>query len=69
MQGVSSNYPDATAYTALGARNPDGKKYYRSAQDADKLNSVFNEIFDAVSTIPPLRPRSRTATMPASRDT
>ena len=52
MQGVSSNYPDATAYTALGARNPDGKKYYRSAQDADKLNSVFNEIFDAVSTIP-----------------
>ena len=52
MQGVSSNYPDATAYTALGARNPDGKKYYRSAQDAGELNSVFNEIFDAVSSIP-----------------
>lgn len=52
MQGVSSNYPDATAYTALGARNPDGKKYYRSAQDAGELNSVFNEIFDAVSSLP-----------------
>ena len=52
MQGVSSNYPDATAYTELGARNPDGKKYYRSAQDAGELNNVFNEIFDAVSSDP-----------------
>lgn len=52
MQGVSSNYPKATAYTALGARNPDGKKYYRSAKDAGELNSVFNEIFDAVSSTP-----------------
>lgn len=52
MQGVSSNYPDATAYTTLGARNPDGKKYYRSAKDAGELNSVFNEIFDAVSSTP-----------------
>lgn len=69
MQGVSSNYLNATAYTALGARNPDGKKYYRSAKDAGELNSVFNEIFDAVSSTPSLRPRSRTATMPASRDT
>ena len=53
MQGVSSNYPDATAYTELGARNPDGKKYYRSAQDAGELNNVFNEIFKAVSSEPP----------------
>lgn len=52
MQGVSSNYLNATAYTALGARNPDGKKYYRSAKDAGELNSVFNEIFDAVSSTP-----------------
>lgn len=52
MQGVSSNYPNATAYTVLGARNPDGKKYYRSAKDAGELNSVFNEIFDAVSSTP-----------------
>lgn len=52
MQGVSSNYPDATAYTTLGERNPDGKKYYRSAQNAGELNSVFNEIFDAVSSTP-----------------
>lgn len=52
MQGVSSNYPDATAYTALGARNSDDKKYYRSAKDAGELNSVFNEIFDAVSSTP-----------------
>lgn len=52
MQGVSSNYPDATAYTNLGTRNPDGKKYYRSAQDADQLNNIFNEIFDAVSSLP-----------------
>lgn len=52
MQGVSSNYPDATAYTALGERNTDGKKYYRSAQDAGELNNIFNEIFDAVSSNP-----------------
>lgn len=52
MQGVSSNYPDATAYTALGERNTDGKKYYRSAQDAGELNNIFNEIFDAVSSKP-----------------
>lgn len=59
MQGVSSNYPDATAYTVLGARNTDGKKYYRSAKDAGELNSVFNEIFDAVSSTPPLSDRDQ----------
>lgn len=59
MQGVSSNYPDATAYTELGALNPDGKKYYRSAKDAGKLNSIFNEIFDAVSSTPPLSDRDQ----------
>lgn len=59
MQGVSSNYLNATAYTALGARNPDGKKYYRSAKDAGELNSVFNEIFDAVSSTPPLSDRDQ----------
>lgn len=52
MQGVSSNYLDATAYTSLGTRNPDGKKYYRSAQDAGQLNNIFNEIFEAVSSVP-----------------
>ncbi len=52
MQGVSSNYPKATAYTVLGERNSDGKKYYRSAQDAGELNNIFNEIFDAVSSRP-----------------
>lgn len=52
MQGVSSNYPNATAYTELGARNTDGKKYYRSAQNAGELNNIFNEIFDAVSSAP-----------------
>lgn len=52
MQGVSSNYPNATTYTNLGERNTDGKKYYRSAQDADQLNNIFNEIFDAVSSLP-----------------
>ncbi len=53
MQGVSSNYPNATSFTtqALGARAPDGN-YYLAASDADALNAVFDSIWKEVSSNP-----------------
>lgn len=51
MQGVSSNYPNARAYTNLGARVPDGN-YYLAASDADALNKVFETIWGEVSSNP-----------------
>ncbi|PAU69660.1 type IV secretion protein Rhs [Bifidobacterium italicum] len=51
MQAVSSNYPDATAYTALGARAPDAD-YYLTASDSQSLNTVFETIWDEVSSKP-----------------
>lgn len=63
MQGVSSNYPDATAYTALGARAPDSN-YYLAASDVDALNGVFDTIWDEVSSNPtsPIQSESTTGT-------
>ncbi|KOA60260.1 hypothetical protein BAAM0499_06500 [Bifidobacterium animalis subsp. animalis MCC 0499] len=53
MQGVSSNYPNATSFTteALGARAPNGN-YYLAASDADALNAVFDSIWNEVSSNP-----------------
>lgn len=51
MQAVSSNYPDATAYTALGARAPD-TDYYLTASDSQSLNTVFETIWDEASSKP-----------------
>lgn len=48
MHGVSSNYPDATAYNSLGAR-AEGSSYYSSADNPDALNQVFEGIFNEVS--------------------
>lgn len=44
MQAVSSNYPNATAYNNRGQRGEGD--YYKTATDADELNSIFEEIFD-----------------------
>nr|WP_129860663.1 FctA domain-containing protein [Bifidobacterium pseudolongum] len=51
MQGVSSNYPDATAYTELGRKAADAN-YYLAASDADALNAVFDTIWREVSSNP-----------------
>ena len=51
MQGVSSNYPNATAYTDLGTRTPNSN-YYLAASDADALNAVFETIWGEVSSNP-----------------
>lgn len=44
MQAVSSNYPNATAYNNRGQRGEGD--YYKTAADADELNTIFEEIFD-----------------------
>lgn len=53
MQGVSSNYPNATGFTTenLGTRAADGN-YYLAASDADALNKVFETIWGEVSSNP-----------------
>ncbi len=62
LHGVSSNYPNATASSSgtgnnsswsltLGARAA-GSEYYKVATDADSLKNVFDQIFQAVSTLP-----------------
>lgn len=43
MHGVSSNYPDATAYKNLGERAKDSN-YYKAATNASELNTIFEEI-------------------------
>ena len=47
MQAVSSNYPNATAYNNRGERDPDGD-YYKTAQDSDELNNIFEDISDEI---------------------
>lgn len=44
MQAVSSNYPNATAYNNRGERGEGD--YYKTAADADELNTIFEDIFD-----------------------
>lgn len=48
MHGMSSNYPNATAYNNLGTRatDSDGKPtaFYKAATHASELNHIFNEI-------------------------
>lgn len=49
MHGVSSNYPNATAYTTLG--DSDSTNYYLSATDAAGLSSVFSGILEDVTSL------------------
>ena len=52
MHGMSSNYPNATAYDNLGTRatNSDGKPtaFYKAATQASELNNIFNEIQEEI---------------------
>ena len=52
MHGMSSNYPNATAYNNLGTRatNSDGKPtaFYKAATQASELNNIFNEIQEEI---------------------
>ena len=55
MNGVSSNYPNASAeegwhYFEYGNKNTDGVEYYALAKDAEDLNSIFEGIADSVTT-------------------
>lgn len=48
MNAVSSNYPNATAYDNRGDRVDAKYQYYKTASESDKLDKVFNEIFDEI---------------------
>ena len=54
MHGMSSNYPNATAYDSLGTRAKDSKgndtQFYKAATDASKLNNIFTEIQEEIVT-------------------
>lgn len=47
MHGMSSNYPNATAYYNLGTRAPDSN-FYKAAKDASTLNSIFDAIAEEI---------------------
>lgn len=52
MHGMSSNYPNATAYDNLGKRAKDSKgndtQFYKAATDSSELNNIFNEIAEDI---------------------
>lgn len=50
MHGISSNYPDATAWNSLGQR-AENSNYYKSATNANELNEIFSKIFEEISII------------------
>ena len=51
MNAVSSNYPNASAWDTLGQRtDEEDAAYYKTAQDSNQLDSVFQEIFDEIKT-------------------
>lgn len=52
MQAVSSNYPNATAWDAHGAR-PENSDYYKSATNAEELKKVFDDISQAITSEAP----------------
>lgn len=47
MHGMSSNYPNATAYYNLGTRAPDSN-FYKAAKDASTLNTIFDAIAEEI---------------------
>ena len=51
MQAVSSNYPNATAWDAHGAR-AENSDFYKSATNADELKKVFDDISKAITSEP-----------------
>lgn len=47
MHGMSSNYPNATAYYNLGTRAPDSN-FYKAAKAASTLNTIFDAIAEEI---------------------
>ena len=52
MQAVSSNYPNATAWDAHGAR-AENSDYYKSATNAEELKKVFDDISRTITSEAP----------------
>lgn len=52
MQAVSSNYPNATAWDAHGAR-AENSDFYKSATNAEELKKVFDDISQAITSEAP----------------
>ena len=52
MQAVSSNYPNAKAWDAHGAR-AENADYYKSATNAEELKKVFDDISQAITSEAP----------------
>ena len=52
MQAVSSNYPNAAAWNAHGAR-AENSDYYKSATNAEELKKVFDDISQAITSEAP----------------
>lgn len=48
MNGVSSNYPDATRYTNLGSGGNNG--YYKTVSNTNSLADIFEEIEESINT-------------------
>ena len=48
MNGVSSNYPNATSYKNLGSGGNNG--YYKTVSATGSLSDIFEEIEDSIST-------------------
>lgn len=48
MHGVSSNYPNATAYDNLGAR-AENSNYYKAATNSEELNKIFEDISSEIT--------------------
>lgn len=48
MNGVSSNYPDATSYTNLGSGGDNG--YYKTVSTTNSLADIFEEIEESINT-------------------
>ena len=69
MNAVSSNYPNASAWDTLGQRtDEEDAAYYKTAQDSNQLDSVFQEIFDEIKTpaLLPLRLRRASQVLAAT---
>lgn len=49
MNGVSSNYPNATSYTQLGSRVAEGE-YYKTVTGTNSLQDIFEEIEQDITT-------------------
>ncbi|SFX14579.1 FctA domain-containing protein, partial [Olsenella sp. kh2p3] len=49
LQAMSSNYPKATGYTSLGSGDYTSG-YYKAASSSEELSSIFDDIFNNISS-------------------